>query len=193
MTILYEGILNLQRAGVTDVLIPFILIFAITFGILSKIELFGKDKSKKFNVLIALAMALIPVFQHVLYPGSPYDVISVMNKSIPQIGLVTVAIVCLFLILGLMGAKVGEGQSGWPASVVTLLGIGFVVYVFGSNYGIGWWSLPAWRWLNRETISIIVAVVVFALVIGYVTRDDEAAKAKNGEGFKELGKFFGFK
>ena len=189
MSILEEGIRSMQQAGVVSVLLPFALIFAIIFGILQKIQIFGKD-SKKFNVIISIVLGLIPVVQHVLYPGSRFDVITPINKSIPSVALVLVAIVALFLILGLFGAK-GSSIRGTPAGLVSIAAIVFLIYVFGSNYGLNWWTIPGYQIFSRENVSIAVAIAVFALVIGYVTADDK--EKKSGDRLKKFAEDLGFK
>ena len=166
---------------------------------MQKIEIFGKDQSKKFNVLIALVAGLIPIFNHMLYPNSNIDIVPMVNNAFPQISLILIAIVSLLLILGLFGMKVGTGgATGWFANVIIFGSIVAVVLIFGSSAGFNFWQLPYWlrSWLNGETVSIVIAILVFALVIGYITGDDKEQKEKEARR-KEIsenpGKFFGLK
>ena len=48
---------TLEDMGVSDVLLPFVLIFTIVFGVLQKTDIFGQNK-KNFNAIIALVVAL---------------------------------------------------------------------------------------------------------------------------------------
>lgn len=176
MGVLEDGIRNLERAGVVDVFLPFILIFAIVFGILSKLEIFG-DNSKKFNVLISLVVGLVPVFQHVLYPNSKYDVIPIINAAIPQVAIALIAIVMLILLLGFFGGPKPFGKDS-ASGIMVIVGIIAIVYIFGSSAGFGWYQLPYWLQLNPETVSIIVALVVFGLVIAYITSDSKKSGDK---------------
>ncbi|RLE45877.1 MAG: hypothetical protein DRJ31_10695 [Candidatus Methanomethylicota archaeon] len=50
----------LDKLGVFDVFLPFLLIFAIIFGILERTEVFGKGR-KDINAVVALSMAFIAV------------------------------------------------------------------------------------------------------------------------------------
>ena len=143
----------------------------------------------------ALVAGLIPVFNHVLYPNSNTDIVPMINNAFPQISLILVAIVGLLLILGLFGMQV-KGAPGWFANVIIFGAIIAVVVIFGSSAGLGWWNLPYWArsWLNAETISIIVAILIFAIVVGYITGDDKDKKERDlrSREFRENpGKSFG--
>ena len=50
--------------GLTDVMLPFLLIFTLVFAIMQKTKILGEDK-KNFNVIIALVMALLVVIPHI--------------------------------------------------------------------------------------------------------------------------------
>ena len=51
---------TLENQGLTDVLLPFLLIFTIVFAVFQKTEILGKGK-KNFNGVIALVIALATV------------------------------------------------------------------------------------------------------------------------------------
>ena len=61
---LQDFIMLLDAWGVTDVLIPFILVFTIVFAVLQKTKILG-DGKKNYNVMIALVMALAVVIPHI--------------------------------------------------------------------------------------------------------------------------------
>src|SRR3990172_1840746 len=100
-----QFIADLQNWGIVDVLLPFLLFFTIIFAILEKIKVLG-EKSKKFNVVVALVMALSVVIPHVagLYPEGG-DIVDIVNHAIPNVAVFFVALILLFLLVGLWGAK----------------------------------------------------------------------------------------
>ncbi|GAG35226.1 unnamed protein product, partial [marine sediment metagenome] len=57
---LEEFIRVLESWGLTDVLLPFLLIFVVMFAILQKTRILGEDK-KRFNMVIALVIGLMVV------------------------------------------------------------------------------------------------------------------------------------
>jgi len=87
--------------GLTDVLLPFLLIFTLVFAVLQKTKILGEDK-KNFNVVIALVMSLTVVIPHASggYPLN-YDPVNIINAFLPGISLVIVAVVMLFVLIGL--------------------------------------------------------------------------------------------
>ena len=63
-----------ENLGVFDFMLPFLLIFALIFGILSKLDLFG-DKSKQVNAIVAFSVGLmamrfdiVPLFFSDIFP-----------------------------------------------------------------------------------------------------------------------------
>lgn len=187
MSFLEQGFQSLVNLGVFEVFLPFILIFAIVFGIMTKVKIFDEKENRKFAIIIGLVMGLVSVFQHTMYRGSQFDVIEIINKALPQVSLVLVAIVMLFLMLGMFGKipVIGDNKaSGWVMTLALLI----ILYIFGSSAGFGWWSMPYWL-QDYQTWSIVVVLLVFGLIIGYITGDDN--KKKDPTVFEELSKLFG--
>ena len=71
----------LESWGLTDVLLPFLLIFTLVFAVLQKTEILGDDK-KNFNVIIALVLGLLFVVPHIAgaYPIG-YDPVQFIIKD----------------------------------------------------------------------------------------------------------------
>lgn len=183
---------RLHDWGVASVLLPFILVFTVVFAILQKSHILGKEK-KNFNVMIALVMGLAVVFPHVLgtYPPEA-DPVNIINQSLPNVSIVIIAIMAILLLIGLLGGEVkwiGSSMSGWIAIICFLV----VIYIFGN--AAGWFSsgYPAWlRWLdNSDTQALIVILLVFGILVWYITKDDNAKKGallKNT--MEDIGKLF---
>ena len=98
-----EVILSLENMGLTDVLLPFLLIFTILFAVLEKAKIFGDDK-KNINVMISLIVGLIVVIPHITgsYPANA-DIVEIMNRAIPNISVIIVAIIMLLILIGIFG------------------------------------------------------------------------------------------
>ena len=178
--VLERGIINLAQEGFFDVALPFILIFTIIFAVLQKVKIF---EQKKVNVSIAFVMALIPIFQHILYRGSGKSIIDIINSALPQVALIVIAIVMLLIMLGIFGANIGLGEnkaSGW----IMAISIATIIFIFGSSAGFGWYDLP--YWINDDVITIAVALLVFGIIIAFVTKDDD--DKKDPSVFEELSK-----
>ena len=184
----------LEGYGLTDALLPFLLIFTIVFAVLQKTNILGAGK-KNFNVIVALVMALTAVIPHVTnsYPAG-YDVIEIMNNALPQVSIIAVAFIMLLLLVGLFGAEhrwLGASLSGWMAIVAFII----IVIIFGG--AAGWWySLQYYfYWWDEDTTALLVIILVFGVIIWYVTRPDTKSEGavRFGKALEGIGNFFGGK
>jgi Na+(H+)/acetate symporter ActP len=191
---LADALNNLESIGLTDVLLPFILIFTIVFAVLQKTKILGEDENKKprknYNVIVALVMALAVVIPHVTeaYPPEK-DIVNIINGALPNISLIVVAIIMLLLLVGVWGKSLNIGGSSVGGWVVIISAI-VVLYIFGTE--AHWFSMPSWLDFLRDpsTQATIIVILVFAIIIWFVTRDEGKSKdEKEHESFaKGLGK-----
>jgi hypothetical protein len=158
-----------EAYGVMDFLLPFLLVFTIIFAVLERIQLFGDESSKRrYNVVVALALGLLFVIPHITgnYPMG-YDPVQILNQTLPSISLVAVAAVMVLLLLGVFGRKLGD--SARP--IIALISIGFVIYIFGA--ALNFWNGPydIFRWWSSETTELIIIILIFGLVVAFITKD----------------------
>lgn len=176
----FEGaILMLENMGLSDVIIPFILIFTIVFGVLYKIGILGDNK--KFYGIISLVLALSVVIPHVTnsYPNPNYDAVNIINNSLPNISVIVVAIVAALILIGVFGLKFPTGDKSPLASLLWIFSFGIVIYVFGASAGWGW-SIPNWLGFlqDPDTQALLIIILVFGLIINYIMKDDSDKKNK---------------
>jgi hypothetical protein len=165
-----EGIFGqLEALGVYDVILPFILIFTVVYAVMQKTHIF---EEKRFNVMIALVMGLAVIFPHVLgYYPQDRDVVLIINEALPNVSIVIVAVLMALIIIGVLGKRVELGDnslSGW----IAILAFALVVYIFGS--AAEWWSRPGWLSMldNPDIMALVIVVLVFAIIIWFVTKDE---------------------
>ena len=190
----FEGFVHqLQDWGVISVLLPFVLVFTIVFAVLQKANIFGQGK-KNFNVMVALVMGFSVVIPHVLGTFPPHaDPVLIINNALPGISVVLVAIVALLLMIGIMGGEVkwlGSSISGW----IAIISLVIVLVIFGRAAGWFQQGWPGWlRWLDHpDTQAFIVIILVFGIIVWYITKDDSQKKNNAfGEITENIGKLFG--
>jgi hypothetical protein len=184
---LEEFVRILESWGLTDVLLPFILIFVVLFAILQKTRILGENQ-RRFNSVISLVISLAVVIPHVLgiYPRGG-DIVEIINTAIPQVSIIIIAIVMLLLIVGILGGErnwMGGSLSGWVAILAVIL----ILAIFGS--AAGWWQ--GWDWFHRffgaDAVAIVVMLLVFAIIVWWITKGDEADEKAGSLG--RLGKSF---
>jgi len=146
---------QLEQTGFFSYILPFLLIFAVIFGILTKMNLFSKDPNKPnkgVNAIIALSVALLSL---------QFDIVPLFFSEIfPQLG-VGLSVILLALIL--MGFFIGD--ESWSKYV--FFGIGaiiFLIIVVKSTQSFGFYSGGGYIW-DQYGFSIIVgAILIFAVI-----------------------------
>jgi len=185
---LEEFVRILDSWGLTDVMLPFLLIFVLIFAMLAKTRVLGEDK-KKYNLIVALVMALLVVIPHVLdyYPPGG-DVVEIMNTALPQVSIIAVAVIMLLILVGLFGGEakwMGSSLSGW----IAIISFTIIIIIFGG--AAGWWANWSWfdTFFGAETIAIIVMVLVFAIIVWWITRGEGNENQTNA--LSNIGKWVG--
>lgn len=206
--VLQQVFVNLTELGLIDVLLPFLIIFTILFAVLQKSKVLGKeegtDKPKRnFNTIIALAIALLVVTPHMVIPGSTIeygmdnptlangwpDVVVIMNKALPQISLLAVAIIMVMLLVGILGPDIQFGGASLTG-FIALISVIAVIIIFGAASGVLGEKLLQWiENLGEEWLSVIIIVLIFGLVIYFVTKEPRGEKQESM--LEKLGKQFG--
>ena len=150
-----------QAAGVFSYVLPFLLLFALTFGLLCRINLFsikgegGVDKpNKSINAIIALSVSLMAL---------QFDFVSLFFSEIfPRFG-VALSVILVILILGGLFMPMNIKGFSWGLIAVVFVIIGIVIFssLESFGYNAGYWfrnnlgSLLGWAVL----IGLIIAVV----------------------------------
>ena len=170
--------LSLDRVGFVDVLLPFLLIFTILFSVLDKTKILGEGK-RNMNVGIAVIFALLTVIPHVTgnFPAG-YDPVAIINAALPSVSLVVIAVVALMILIGVFAHDrllLGMTAPGW----VGLFSIGTLIFIFGN--AAGWWQAGVLNWLDdifgSDILAIVIMLLVFGIVIAFVTGGGEAEKS----------------
>lgn len=177
----------LESLGLTDVILPFILVFAVAFAVLRKTKIFKENQ--RLDGLVALVMALAVVIPHALgrYPPNG-DIVNIINTALPNVGAVLIALVMLFILVGIWGVEASWGEN--LHGLVVVLSLIVVVYIFGRAAGWFTHGLPTWLyWLgDPDTQALIVIILIFGLIIWFITGPD---KSSPGEGMlKSFTKMF---
>jgi len=181
----------LDMYGLTDLVLPFLLIFTIAFAVLQQIGLF---EDRKYNAVIALTLSLLTVIPHVTgrYPAG-YDVIEIINRFLPNALLV---IVSLFIFLVLI-SSVSSKQTAKESPIVSLLAFLAVIaliFVFFASFTP---TLPYWLsgLFDSTTLSFLLMLLVAVVVIWFITRPgterDASGAATGDSAVKKMHKVLG--
>ncbi len=141
-----------EEIGFFSYLLPFLLIFALIFGILTKVKLFKENKA--INAIIALVVGLIAI---------QFETVSTFFSAIfPKVGIALAIILALFILVGLFI------DPEHPAMTWILVGIGviiFVVVLIQAAGSVGW---STGTWWQDNWVTVIGVVIIIALVIAVI-------------------------
>lgn len=166
----YDLIQTLEYWGLSDILVPFILVFTVIFAVLQNIKILPE---KRFNVIVALAMALAVIVPHVTrtYPPEA-DVVDIINQSLPSVGIITIGIIMALLLIGTLGYK-WEGTAVLNP-LIAIAAFGTVFFIFGRS--AGWFSYGYTNWLDfyisPETWTLLAAVLIFGLIVYFIVGEE---------------------
>ena len=152
-------------AGGFDIILPFLLIFTVTFAILQKVKLFGEKKN--IDAIISLIIAFFLVIQQGL--------VTVMQGFLPRVSMAILVFLMVLLVVGIF-----VGGSEWTGSLLGIAVIVAIVTVFwalGASLG---WNVPYLDAFTEQDIAVLITIGVFLLVIWLIVREP---KQQGGGGF----------
>jgi len=149
--------------GVFSYVFPFLLIFAIVFGILQNIKIFGTDekKTKGINAVIAIALAFMALLN---------DYVSTFFATIfPRFGVALAIFLVAVIFLGFFFKPDSNGK--WDKSVSWIgwvLAIGVIIWAWNNwsdsflgGFGIGYFdSTMVWSILLLGGVVGLIAWIV---------------------------------
>ena len=140
-----------EQYGFFSYLLPFLLIFALIFGILNKTKIF--DDNKSVSGIIAFVVGLMAL---------QFDIVPrFFSEIFPRLGVGLAIILVLLIVVGLFIDPDAKGMT------YTIMGIGaiIVVVILVQTAGAVGWS-SAWWW--SENWPLVAGGVFFLVVIGVI-------------------------
>ena len=160
-TLLGNAIAFLDSIGFFDVVLPFLLVFTLVYGILEKTKLLGtedKKPKKNLNAMIAFTIAFFVV--------AASNIVTAIKTSLPWVMLILVIFISLLLLTGIF-AKDEEFElfSKYPKFKNWVLGFVVleVVAIFLSAFN---YLQPLLDYVQGGAGSNVGSAVVLLLVVG---------------------------
>ena len=139
-----------------EYILPFLLVFTLTFAVLDKTKLLG-DGKRQINAIISLVIGIILI-------GFPYAQ-GVIVKLIPFLAVSLVILFVFMLIYGfLAGSKEGDVLSGGlKIALGIIVGLGVIVAVL---WATGSWDSIYNTLIGKNSSKIWLNVLLIALIGG---------------------------
>ena len=164
-----------EQAGVFAYVLPFLLIFAVVFGILAKTNIFGSRNGKSnvgINVVISLAVGFLAL---------QFNFVSLFFAEIfPRLG-IGISIVLVVLIL--LGLFINPKNKGWMMGLSAVALLIAVVVVFASLDSYSWYSGSGiGYWLGYNWATIVGILVFVGLLIAIIVG---SKSGNNNQGYQD--------
>ncbi len=145
-----------EQAGVFSYVLPFLLIFAIVFGILSRVNIFGENKG--LNAVIALVVGLLSL-QFQLVP-------LFFSQIFPNLGVGLSVILIMLILLGLF--MPADKPNSMNYILLSVAAIVFVIIVANSFSSTGYYGFSDIMYFIYAHLSGIVITLIVLIAIGAV-------------------------
>lgn len=157
----------LSSPFVRELILPFLLIFALSYAILQKSQILGKDK-KQTDAIVALVLGLLVV--------AIGNVTNIITSLVPVLAVGLVVLLAFFLLWGFASR---EGEFKVPVSIQWVIGgIAAVVviaallyYTNGLAYLQNLFSSGSANWLTNTLIVIVVVAAVW-IIVGFTGKSE---------------------
>jgi hypothetical protein len=152
---------DLASMGFFSYVLPFLLIFAVLFGILEKIQIF--KEAKAVNGIIAFVVGLMAL---------QFNFVSVFFAEIfPRLGVGLAVILVAIVLLGLFAPT----NKGWTTYVFFAIGVIILGVILFNSAGAVGWSSGYWWQENWSKLAIVAAfLAVIGVIVGGSAKDPEA-------------------
>jgi len=171
-TVLGDAITLLQDFGFFDVVLPFLLVFTLIFGVLEKTKIFGTDEiggkqytKKNVNAMFAFVLAFFVV--------AAKEIVASIQVSLPMVTLVLIAAICFLMLIGVFVSGEKEFnfldlfKEGWKGFLAGLFFIS-VIAIFFESFG---WLDPIIEYITgrgKDVFIVLVFIGIIAAVVGFV-------------------------
>ena len=170
----------LESFGFFDIVLPFILVFALVFAILEKTKILGKENKKNVNALVAFVIGLFVI--------AATNVVQVLQDALPLITLVLVVLISFML---LVGAFHGDKEFTftdntfwkWILTLVLLVSVLLIFANFIETDSGETWLEVFWDFVTEdfESGSIVSSIIFLAIIIFVIWFIGYGGKKEGGE------------
>src|SRR3989344_6156379 len=102
---------QLQGSGFYEFLLPFLLVFAVVFGILQKSNIFGAG-NKSINAVVALVLGLLITSQ--------FEVVQSLTSFLPKMSMFIIVAMMVLIFIALFAGDISKGFGGWGLVIVAI-------------------------------------------------------------------------
>jgi hypothetical protein len=167
---------QLDAIGIYDVLLPFLLVFALVFGVMQQVKIFHANKG--VQIIIAFVIGLLAINTSFFGLG----ITEFYETVFPQLGIGLVVILVVMILVGMFVAE--HERKFWGYGLAAIGFIVAIVVLMNSFSILGWTA--GYGFFSGDSVGwIIGAILIIGLIIAVAASGDSA-----GDKAKDVGKSF---
>lgn len=170
----------LNKLGVYDVILPFLLVFTIIFAILEKTKIFGIDKvdgrdipKKNINAMIAFVIAFLVI--------ASTKLVAVINEVMANVVLLVILGVCFLLLVGVFFTSEKEfSLTAMPVYMQIFTAIMFLGIIVIFLNALGWLQsiFNLFENINADWAATLIFIIIIIGFMVWVTSSPEKSEKK---------------
>lgn len=189
---LAEIISSLQGFGIFDFFIPFVLAFAIFYGLLAKTQIFGKKEerfARTINLVISLAAAAYITLFVLLPNGFTMSTFlaNMFGKTVVTVLSLMAFLIIFYLLMNVLmpGATWNKLKLGWLVVIIAII-LGVVIFTSSGGTSVFGIHMPSISFGNIDsgTVALIVVIILIALVAWFLFKGEGGEDKDLGLGRK---------
>lgn len=164
----------MDKIGVYDVVLPFLLVFTLVYAFLEKTKVFGTDtyyldaehtksftgSRRNLNAMMSFTIAFFVV--------ASSQLVAIINQTLSHMVLLLVLVFCFVLVAGSFQKQTDDGfflEKGWKTTFMVIV---FVAMLFIFLNALDWLN-PMFDFIKRSGSSEGVAtIILLALIAGFI-------------------------
>lgn len=181
----FRGMIEfLDRIGIYDVILPFLLVFTAVFAILEKTKILGMEEidGKKFprknqNAMLAFVISFLVV--------ASTELVRTINEAMANVVILLLLSICFMLLVGSLstGDKEFALEGGWKTTFFVIFFIGIIgIFLHAIHYEDKPFTEWAWDYLtsNWDT-NWFGSLILIAIMVGFMAFITHTPKEKKPE------------
>lgn len=171
----FRGMIGfLNKLGVYDVILPFLLVFTIIFAILEKTKIFGVEKDgltkKNINAMVAFVIAFLVI--------ASTKLVAVINEVMANVVLLVILGVCFLLLVGVFFTGEKEfSLKEMPVYMQIFTAIMFLGIIVIFLNALGWlqFIFNLFENINADwaaTLIFLIIIIGFMVWITYTPKGE---------------------
>ena len=172
-------IIFMEKIGVYDVILPFLLVFTIFFAILEKTKILGTEKvggetitKKNLNAIVSFVVSFLVI--------ASTKLVSIINETMANVVLLLILAISFMLLVGVFfGSKefTLESYPGWTKVFMVLMFLGVVAIFLNALDWLQYIFALFVYWDSQWASSIILLLIVLGFIF-FITKEPTKIEKK---------------